>query len=294
MPDRDAARRPARPRRGRGALGTLLRAAAQGRGLLGELVADGGAVRDRRSCRQAHLEARRLGAPVAGLRVGSRIAARGQGLESEGARLLAVRDEGEVTRSLMQARCERGAQIARMLGLSETTAQAIYALDEHWDGAGHPTGCAASRSRSARASGTSPRPSRSSGPRAVGAPPARRPQAPRRLVRPGAGRRAGRDRRADSGPRSRPGSQPHRPRRPATVRRRRRAGPDRRRLRGGHRRQVALDLPPLRPHERDRALASPRRSTPTAPRCAISAGRRGCTTSASSASPTRSSRSRPS
>ena len=55
-------------------------------------------------------------------------------------RLLAVRDEGEVTRSLMQARCERGAQIARMLGLSEATAAAIYALDEHWDGGGHPDG----------------------------------------------------------------------------------------------------------------------------------------------------------
>ena len=27
-----------------------------------------------------------------------------------------------------------------MLGLSEATAQAIYALDEHWDGAGHPHG----------------------------------------------------------------------------------------------------------------------------------------------------------
>ena len=55
-------------------------------------------------------------------------------------RLLAIRDEGDVTRSLMQARCERGAEIARMLGLSEATAQAIYALDEHWDGRGHPQG----------------------------------------------------------------------------------------------------------------------------------------------------------
>jgi HD-GYP domain-containing protein (c-di-GMP phosphodiesterase class II) len=55
-------------------------------------------------------------------------------------RLLAIRDEGEVTRSLMRARCERGAQIVRMLGLSEPTARAIYALDEHWDGAGHPDG----------------------------------------------------------------------------------------------------------------------------------------------------------
>jgi HD-GYP domain-containing protein (c-di-GMP phosphodiesterase class II) len=53
-------------------------------------------------------------------------------------RLLAIKDEGEVTRSLMQARCDRGAEIARMLGLSERTAEAIRALDEHWDGHGQP------------------------------------------------------------------------------------------------------------------------------------------------------------
>ncbi len=57
---------------------------------------------------------------------------------SRARRLNAVREEGEVTRSLMQARCERGAEIARMLGLSPATAAAIYALDEHWDGGGHP------------------------------------------------------------------------------------------------------------------------------------------------------------
>jgi HD-GYP domain-containing protein (c-di-GMP phosphodiesterase class II) len=54
--------------------------------------------------------------------------------------LMAIKDEGEVTRTLMAARCERGAAVARMLGLSEATAGAIYALDEHWDGAGHPHG----------------------------------------------------------------------------------------------------------------------------------------------------------
>jgi HD-GYP domain-containing protein (c-di-GMP phosphodiesterase class II) len=53
-------------------------------------------------------------------------------------RLLAIKDEGEVTRSLMQARCDRGAEVARMLGLSERTAEAIRALDEHWDGHGQP------------------------------------------------------------------------------------------------------------------------------------------------------------
>jgi HD-GYP domain-containing protein (c-di-GMP phosphodiesterase class II) len=53
-------------------------------------------------------------------------------------RLLAIRDEGEVTRSLMQARCDRGAEIARMIGLAEGTAEAIRTLDEHWDGHGQP------------------------------------------------------------------------------------------------------------------------------------------------------------
>ena len=40
----------------------------------------------------------------------------------------------------MRARCERGAQIARLLGLSEGTADAIRTLDEHWDGHGQPEG----------------------------------------------------------------------------------------------------------------------------------------------------------
>jgi HD-GYP domain-containing protein (c-di-GMP phosphodiesterase class II) len=57
-------------------------------------------------------------------------------------RLLAIKDEGEVTRSLMQARCDRGAEIARMIGFSDRTAEAIRALDEHWDGQGQPYGLA--------------------------------------------------------------------------------------------------------------------------------------------------------
>jgi putative nucleotidyltransferase with HDIG domain len=35
-------------------------------------------------------------------------------------------------------RCERGATIARMIGLSDAIAQAIRAMDEHWDGGGYP------------------------------------------------------------------------------------------------------------------------------------------------------------
>jgi putative nucleotidyltransferase with HDIG domain len=56
------------------------------------------------------------------------------------ARLRAIRNEGQVTRSLMRARCYRGAEIARKLGFSEATAEAIKGLDEHWDGHGQPLG----------------------------------------------------------------------------------------------------------------------------------------------------------
>ena len=55
-------------------------------------------------------------------------------------RLRAIRNEGAVTRSLMDARCHRGAEIALKLGFSATTAEAIRALDEHWDGHGQPRG----------------------------------------------------------------------------------------------------------------------------------------------------------
>jgi putative nucleotidyltransferase with HDIG domain len=39
---------------------------------------------------------------------------------------------------MIKLRCERGAQIARKLGLSTETAGAIRALDEHWNGMGYP------------------------------------------------------------------------------------------------------------------------------------------------------------
>jgi HD-GYP domain-containing protein (c-di-GMP phosphodiesterase class II) len=55
-------------------------------------------------------------------------------------RLLAIKDEGEVTKALMRARCDRGAEIARLLGFASPTAEAIRALDEHWDGRGQPRG----------------------------------------------------------------------------------------------------------------------------------------------------------
>jgi putative nucleotidyltransferase with HDIG domain len=44
----------------------------------------------------------------------------------------------EGAREVVLTRCERGADIARMLGFHDETVQAIRALDEHWDGAGQP------------------------------------------------------------------------------------------------------------------------------------------------------------
>ena len=61
---------------------------------------------------------------------------------------------------IFAVRCERGARIARMVGLSGTVAEAILAMDEHWDGGG-------SRRRSWRGSSGWRRWSRSSGPKAA-------------------------------------------------------------------------------------------------------------------------------
>ena len=43
-------------------------------------------------------------------------------------------------RLLFEVRCDRGAEIARTLGFSQDTAQAIRCMDEHWDGGGYPDG----------------------------------------------------------------------------------------------------------------------------------------------------------
>jgi HD domain len=45
-------------------------------------------------------------------------------------------------RDLTALRCERGADVARNVGMDEATAEAIAALDEHWDGRGYPAGLA--------------------------------------------------------------------------------------------------------------------------------------------------------
>lgn len=51
-----------------------------------------------------------------------------------------ARKQKKSGRELVQIRCERGASIARRIGLSECTARAIHSLDELWDGQGRPDG----------------------------------------------------------------------------------------------------------------------------------------------------------
>jgi putative nucleotidyltransferase with HDIG domain len=51
-----------------------------------------------------------------------------------------MRNGGEISRELIEARCTRGAEIARIMGFGEDVANAIQCLDEHWDGKGKPVG----------------------------------------------------------------------------------------------------------------------------------------------------------
>lgn len=44
------------------------------------------------------------------------------------------------SRVLVNIRCERGSSIARRMGFPEAVANAIFYLDEHWDGGGYPDG----------------------------------------------------------------------------------------------------------------------------------------------------------
>jgi len=50
------------------------------------------------------------------------------------------RNAGRVARELIETRCHRGADIARRLRFSESVAEGIQHLDEHWDGGGLPEG----------------------------------------------------------------------------------------------------------------------------------------------------------
>ena len=49
-----------------------------------------------------------------------------------------LRDGSEIAQELVATRCQRGAEIARLLRFSEQVAQGIYSLDEHYNGQGKP------------------------------------------------------------------------------------------------------------------------------------------------------------
>ncbi len=52
---------------------------------------------------------------------------------------LGAKEQG-AGRQMAQTRCDRGAEIASLLGFTEATQDAIRSLDEHWDGRGVPLG----------------------------------------------------------------------------------------------------------------------------------------------------------
>ncbi len=51
-----------------------------------------------------------------------------------------LKNSDDIVGEVMQVRCDRGAEIARMMRFSEDVAEAIAGLDEHWDGGGRPAG----------------------------------------------------------------------------------------------------------------------------------------------------------
>ena len=51
-----------------------------------------------------------------------------------------LKNGGEISRELIEARCHRGAEIARQMRFSEAVCAGIENLDEHWDGRGKPSG----------------------------------------------------------------------------------------------------------------------------------------------------------
>jgi HD-GYP domain-containing protein (c-di-GMP phosphodiesterase class II) len=53
-----------------------------------------------------------------------------------------MRNGKEIAHELIATRCQRGAEIARLLRFPETVSQGIYSLDEHFNGQGRPAGLA--------------------------------------------------------------------------------------------------------------------------------------------------------
>ncbi len=51
-----------------------------------------------------------------------------------------LKNGGEISRDLIEARCHRGAEIAQRMRFSKAVCDGIQNLDEHWDGSGKPEG----------------------------------------------------------------------------------------------------------------------------------------------------------
>jgi HD-GYP domain-containing protein (c-di-GMP phosphodiesterase class II) len=51
-----------------------------------------------------------------------------------------LKNGGEISRELIEARCHRGAEIAQRMRFSKAVCDGIQNLDEHWDGSGKPEG----------------------------------------------------------------------------------------------------------------------------------------------------------
>jgi hypothetical protein len=51
-----------------------------------------------------------------------------------------LKNGGEISRELIEARCHRGAEIAAKMRFSAAVCDGIQNLDEHWDGSGKPEG----------------------------------------------------------------------------------------------------------------------------------------------------------
>lgn len=69
-----------------------------------------------------------------------RSCATGRGAAERMRHVAAIARAGDVTRELIAARGDRGAEIARQLGFPDATTAAIRSLDEHWCGRGYPEG----------------------------------------------------------------------------------------------------------------------------------------------------------
>jgi putative nucleotidyltransferase with HDIG domain len=66
-------------------------------------------------------------------------------LERVAAILRIAAGQKQHAREVTAIRCERGATMARLIGLPEKTAEAIGGLDEHWNGGGNPDGICGNR-----------------------------------------------------------------------------------------------------------------------------------------------------